>query len=505
MLRSRAMDQPTRRSGGSAALSVAAAIAVFVLYAWNVGRLLRYPWDWSPDEGFPLDLARRLWQAPQTLFPHHLVPAPADYGPVLPALLAPVVKWAPAPLAAARCLAAAWTAAIAAAVFALVRTRGGRLLALAVAALALAPMRATAWYALVRVDGPMTALWLWSAVLLLPRSLSRNEAVLSWPRALGGGCLVAAAVLTKPVSAALAFPVVLGWVAVDRRSAVRALVGTAVPCATALGLLEALTRGGFSWTMSLWATHPTVPGQILFLLLSFVRITGLVWLALALTLLAAVRRGSTVLRDGSWLMVLGGLSLVPAMAKYGAWWHYLLPLLCAATVLLGRSLARLSVPPDRLAPLPAVLGLVIALSSAFPLPSPADDATARTLYAFAASRGAPLLALLPEYAYFVVGQPVEVEGSSFAPLVAARVPGVETVEQRVSAGAYTTIITPPQFWPVTAGFERALVSRYRPLARCRLGYIFGQLQVVVLGRREHPPEFQVLPGSRCEAFEAARE
>src|SRR5262245_40443528 len=72
-----------------AAFTTAAVVsAVFLAHAVV---LVGYPWDWSPDEGLTLDYARRLVQAPDTLYAKTVVPVPLEYTPLLTVVLAPVV------------------------------------------------------------------------------------------------------------------------------------------------------------------------------------------------------------------------------------------------------------------------------------------------------------------------------------------------------------------------------------------------------------------------------
>ena len=158
-----------RAAGVLTGLSLAASLVVLGLYAAHVLVLVRYPFDWSPDEGLSLDYARRLLEAPATLYARSVTPFPSAYGPLLPAVLAPVVWLAGEPLAPARLLALGWTALGALAVFLLVRPVASPALALASCALALAPFDLTFWHVLVRVDGLMVALWLLAAVPLLAR------------------------------------------------------------------------------------------------------------------------------------------------------------------------------------------------------------------------------------------------------------------------------------------------------------------------------------------------
>lgn len=121
-------------------LAIAASLIVFGLYGSNAASLIRYPWDWGPDEGLHLDYARRLLRAPQTLYAFESVPVPAAYAPLLPAVLAPVVWLSSAPLGSARLVALGWTTLMAATVYALTRRKAPVSLALAATALALAPV-----------------------------------------------------------------------------------------------------------------------------------------------------------------------------------------------------------------------------------------------------------------------------------------------------------------------------------------------------------------------------
>jgi 4-amino-4-deoxy-L-arabinose transferase-like glycosyltransferase len=149
-------------------LAAAAAAVVLVVFASRAAALVAYPWDWSPDEGLMLDLGRRAVQDPAGLYGRSFVPFPAVYGPVLPALLAPLSGLGLRMLPAARMLALAWTAVATLAVYQLVRARTGPVAGLVAAALSLAAFDVSFWFMLVRPDGPMMALWLLAAVASRP-------------------------------------------------------------------------------------------------------------------------------------------------------------------------------------------------------------------------------------------------------------------------------------------------------------------------------------------------
>src|SRR6185503_17752761 len=125
----------------------AAGIAVLVLYFASAARLVAYPWDWSPNEGLVLDYARRLLSDPRSLYPRDtVVPSPDYYGPTTPLLLAPAVALFTDAWPASRLVALGWAAAIAGGVYALVRRRARRSLALLSAALAFAPLGLSCFY-----------------------------------------------------------------------------------------------------------------------------------------------------------------------------------------------------------------------------------------------------------------------------------------------------------------------------------------------------------------------
>ena len=78
-------ENPVRAAGSrnlrlaAAVFAGAASLSVVLAYAICAWILIKYPWDWSPDEGLYLDYARRLLAAPATLFHGRAVPLPASY------------------------------------------------------------------------------------------------------------------------------------------------------------------------------------------------------------------------------------------------------------------------------------------------------------------------------------------------------------------------------------------------------------------------------------------
>lgn len=481
------------------ALAILAALVVFAAVGQTVATLLAYPWDWGPEEGLALDYARRVFEAPETLYGREAVPFPVAYTPLLPLLLAPIVRLAGEPLLAARLLALAWTAAAGLGLFLLVRRRSGPALALAAVAVVLAPRDFSIWFLLVRVDGLMIAFWLGASAALLPARLERGADALSSARLWTGAALLLASVLTKPTAAVHGAPLVLGWFLVDGRSAWRLTGAMLASGLAALAALQLVTGGGFLWTMGLWGVHPAEWPLFLFVVSTFVVDNGLLLALVVVAIVLAWRRGERPFREGTWLLVLGGLAILPALAKVGAWTNYLLPLYCALVVL-GARLWPPTPPPAVL--VPAALGIAL-LARPFPLPTSADAATSALLYDFVRERGRPILATRPDYAYFIVNQPVEVEGSSFPFLAAVGVPGMQKVLDRVRRRHYRVIVAVSDFWPKHPAFVDALEG-YEIAAACTFAYYHGRVDYVMFvprGEGARPPAFPA--AARCVTFAAA--
>ena len=275
-----------------AGVVVAISLAVLVLFAVRASVLVAYPWDWSPDEGLFLDWGRRMVSDPASLHARTFVPYPSAYGPGFPALLAPLVPLGDRMLAGARVLALGWTLAWSTAVYLLVRRSAGPLGGLAAAALALAAQDVSFWSMLVRPDGPMLALWLFAAVALLPARLERGGDRLSPGRIAAGSVLLVLAVIVKSTAVVHGAPLVLGWLAVDRRSALRLLAGVGGLGLAALLLLQLATDGGFLWLLRVWSYHGTQPGlREAILLHSLGRMWPYLAVAAAAFLVAARARG----------------------------------------------------------------------------------------------------------------------------------------------------------------------------------------------------------------------
>ena len=482
----------------AAAACSLAALAMFVAPAIS---LLGYRWDWSPDEGLTLDYGRRVLEAPGTLYAKSAVPFPSAWGPVLPVVVAPAVATT-APLFAARVIAMAWTAATAAGVFVLVRRQGQWPAALAASALALADLDLAFFHLILRPDGLLVTLWTWAAVALLPLRLERGADRLSTSRLVAGSVLLLVAVLVKAAAAVHGAPLALGWLLVDRRSAFRLLATLAAGGGAAVALLQWATDGGFLWVSGLWGHHDFVPGQTAFLL-GYVALRAWPLLLLALVgFLLARRAGAAPERDSGLLLALGALLILPALGKFGASWNYLLPFLAALAVLAGRFFARVGASTGVGALLLSGVALGTAATSRFPLPSAEDERTARSFYAMVTSitarAQAPILALRPELAYFLVGQPTEAEGSGFESLVAHDVAGTRSVLEGVRARRYGLVVVMWNF-PSTEEWVTALGAGYERIAVCSLGYYFGRFDARIFSRadlavRVRPPE-----DSRCGA------
>jgi hypothetical protein len=487
------------------ALVAAACAGVFVGYVVCAARLVGFAWDWSPDEGLFLDGARRLLIEPAGLYARTWSPAPAAYGPGLPALLAPLAGLGMRMLPAARLLALAWTAAAAIAVYLLARPAGA-LGALAAAALSLAAFDLTSFSMLVRPDGPSLALWLFAASALLPARLERGADRLDSRRTIVGATLLLLGTLTKITVVLHGAPLVLGWLLVDRRSALRLGAALALAGAAVVLALQWATAGGYLWVNGGWALHGTQPGlRALILSYSLERMWAhLAVAAAALALAVAAGRGPAARRDPSLLLVAGALLIVPLLSKYGASWNYMLPLLPALAVAAARwgALAAGERPQRRLAAAAALAGVaaLLATTRGFPLPTPLDERTAAAFYAFVDEHtrrsGGPILALRPELAYFVVGQAVETEGSSFSALAQHGAPGCDRVLERLRLGVYTLVVRLHEL-PRQGGYVEALAARYVHAGGCNLSFYFGTTPVHLFTRRDLPLYMAPPPATRC--------
>ena len=495
----------TRPSGRAVTLlALACSLAVFAMFAWPAGSLLRYPWDWAPDEGLSLDYGRRVLEAPAALYAKSAVPFPSAWGPVLPVVMAPAAA-SSAPLLTARLIALSWTVAGALAVFVLVRREGSRALALATSALALGNLDLSFFHLILRPDGLLLALWLWAAVALLPRRLERSADRLSAPRIAAGCVLLLLAALVKMTAVLHGAPLVLGWLLVDYRSAARLVAALVATGGLAVFALQWATSGGFLWVTFLWGHHSFIAGQTLFLLLYvLIRAWPIVVLVLV-GVLAARRAGHAPHGESAWLLVAGALLIVPALGKFGASWNYLLPLVAALAVAAGRLLATAvtpSLPRDAGALAVAAVAVAVAAVSHFPLPSAEDERTAASFYsmvtAISARAQAPILALRPELAYFLVGQPTEVEGSGFESLAADGVPGTELVLDRLRGRRYSLVVV---MWniPTTPQWIEALGTGYAKVASCSLGYYFGRFDARLFARSDLGVRVQPPGDTRCRA------
>ena len=304
-------------------------------------------------------------------------------------------------------MAIGWTLAGALAVYLLVRQKAPPVLAFAACALSLALLDLTFWHVLVRPDGPMLAFWLLAAVPLLPASLARGADRLSHARLAAGTALVMAACLSKPTAVVHGAPLVLGWLLVDRRSALRLGASLAATGLVTVLALQWVTDGGFLWVNRVWAFHPSQPSLPLLIVGYFASRAWPLLLVAGLSLALALRRSRDSLRDASWLLVAGALLVLPLTAKYGASWNYLVPALPALAIAAARwwpsSGDVLGVPRATAgAALFAVLGLALALTREFPLPTAEDERTARAFYGYVTAHtrasGGPLLTLRPELA-----------------------------------------------------------------------------------------------------------
>jgi hypothetical protein len=433
------------------------------------------------------------------------VPSPNGYGPVLPTLLAPLAGLGAWMLPAARVLALAWTALAAFAVYRLLRPAAGPLAGLVAAALSLAALDVSFWTMLVRPDGLMIALWLLAAVPLLPARLAAGADHLDWVRVAAGTALLLAAALTKPTAVVHGAPLVLAWLFVDRRSAARLILALTLAGAAVLLVMQWATDGGFLWVNRIWSLHGTQPGlRAVILRYSAAHMWPYAGLA-ALAFAVAIRRWRDALLDGSVLLVAGAALVVTLLSKYGASWNSLVPLVPALSVVTFRwwSLAPFAASPGgRVAGTAAAALAAVALCATrtFPLPTATDERNAAALYGFVKHHtrlmGGPILAMRPEMAYFVVNQPVETEGSSFAALARRRAEGTEKILHRLQRGEYTLLVQLHDL-PDTGGFAEAIAANYVHAGGCNIHYYFGWTSVHLLARRDSPFYMTPPPGTYC--------
>ena len=470
-----------------------AALVVLAACARSAAVLLVYPFDWAPDEGLVLDYARRLAEAPRTLYAKAVIPTPSGYTPLLPLLLAPLVR--DEPFFGARLLALAWTAGAGLALFVLVRRRSGPGLALAAVALMMAPRDFSVWLVLVRFDGLMIALWFAAATALLPARLQQGADRLSNARLWTGAVLLLACVLAKPTAVVHGAPLVLGWFLVDRASAWKLSAAMLALGLAALGVLQWASDGGFLWIMRMWGMHPPHPGLFSWIVSDFLGAHALLLVLLLVAVVWGWRRGAQPFRDGAWLLVLGGLAILPTLTKAGAFTNYLLPLYCALVAVACRLWPT---TPSMAILVPAALALSL-LARPYRLPTSADAATSAAFYSFVRERGQPLLATRPEYAYYVLHQPVEAEGSGFPYFVASRVPGTEQFLDRVRRRYYRLIVAVPYFWPNDPDYVNALEDGYAIIARCTLGYFYGPAEFVLFLPRGESAQLRGTAEARCRA------
>jgi hypothetical protein len=475
-------------------VALACLVGVLLVYGAHAGALTRYPWDWSPDEGLFLDYARRLLHDPASLYPRQVVPYPAIYGPLIAVALAPFAAWSDQPLPLARAFNVACILAASGAIFALVKRCSGWLVGVAAVALWLAPLDVSFWHMLVRPDTPMLAALLLAAWQLMPDRLARGADRLGARRLLSGSALLLAAALFKPTALLHAAPLLAAWFLVDGPSARRLALSVGAAVLASASLLELLSGGGYSWSQRLFAAHPYFSEQVLVILQLFFARTWPVLLLTALAFGAAWREGRTPWRDGSVGLIAGGLLVLPALAKGGAYFNYLLPLLSALVIAAGRWLGRASPSAALLA---GATAFTLAATTTFPLPSARNEATAAFFYGFVrdASRAAPILAIAPDYAYWVAAQPVELEATGLL-FLSMGAPGAELIVERLVTGRYGLVIEGPWRLPDTAG-SRAILGAYAPVGECRLGSFLGPLAYRLNLRRGSKLRFLPPQGTDC--------
>ncbi len=216
--------------------------------------------------------------------------------------------------------------------------------------------------------------------------------------------------------------------------------------------------------------------------------------------------------ESAWLLVIGGGALLPLTAKGGASEVYLLPLVAAVATLGGRLFGRAETGQDvrptdtahaaagpTLATIAALL--LLALHPARN-PTRQDELTARFFYDYVLAHssrvGRRLFAAMPNWAYFLAGQPLDVQGSDLPYLVEGNVTGTEGILRRVVARDYGIIVMFAEVWPPKQEWQDALRYHYALAGACRLGYNYGTVyqQLLFLPRGE-PHDFEPPEGARC--------
>jgi hypothetical protein len=488
-------------------LALLAGVATILLYIANAAALATYPWDWGPDEGLGLDLSRRILDAPATLYERSGVPLRDVYGPTTWAYFAPAIRLFRSPFAGARLFALGTALLSLGAVYTLVRAQARPGFALAAAALVLATMQESFQFMIVRPDGLTTALWLVGVALLAPRRLCVGAGRLGWWRCGAASLLLVAGILSKGVTVLLGFPLVLCWLFVDFASGVRLCVTLVSVGVATLALLQAATAGGFLWVVTLWRGHPYSVAHLRGQLTLFAEHQAglLCWLAAGVVW--AWRKGTSVWRDGTFPAWLGGLLLIPPLAKYGSSTVYLLPLGAVTAAFGGRLWSAADDEASALPALATALALLVGLAtSRFPLPTREDRATADAFYATVkqavAERGQPIFITRPEYAYFHVGQPVEVEATGYFFGTTSGLPGTEVVLRRVARAEYTLAGGATRYLGTDRRIFEALKEKYASFAGCYLGFYFGQEPVVLLAPKARPASFAPTRGARCEPLDS---
>jgi hypothetical protein len=150
--------------------------------------------------------------------------------------------------------------------------------------------------------------------------------------------------------------------------------------------------------------------------------------------------------------------------------------------------------------LAAAAAIALVATRPFPLPTELDRRTADAFYAFVKEHtrrsGGPILAMRPELAYFVVGQPVEMEGSTFVRLARHNVAGSDRLLQGLRDGRYTLLVELHAL-PETGGYAEAAERNYVHAGGCNLSFYFATAAVHLFTRRDLPLYFTPPADTRC--------